>query len=66
MLWQSNLYLNILLVFIIIAFGASLYVFRHKRKSYNQYGILLLFFLLEWMVSDYLRAHSKITCNFKA
>ncbi len=60
MLWQNNLYLNILLGFIITAFGASLYVFRHKRKSYNKFGVILLFFLLEWMVSDYLRFSSTV------
>ena len=53
MLWQNNLYLNILLGFIIVALGASLYILRHKRESYNRIGILFLFFLIEWMVSDY-------------
>ena len=55
MLWQSNLYLNILLGFIVVALGATLYILRHKRESYNRIGILFLFFLLEWMVSDYFR-----------
>jgi diguanylate cyclase (GGDEF)-like protein/PAS domain S-box-containing protein len=60
MQWQSSIYLNVLLIFIIISLSATFYAFKYKRKSYNKYGILLLLFLVEWMVCDYLRFSSSL------
>ncbi len=53
MIWQSDIYLNILLIFILISLGTSLYIFRYRRKTYNFFGILFLFFLIEWMLAEY-------------
>ena len=53
MVWQSNIYLNIFIIFILISLGTSLYIFRYRRKTYNSFGLLFLFFLIEWMFAEY-------------
>src|SRR4030042_6637879 len=53
MIWQSSKYANILLIFIFISLGFSLYILRYRKKNYNSFGILLLFFLIGWMFAEY-------------
>ncbi len=53
MILQSSKYANILLIFIFISLGISLYILRYRKKNYNSFGVYLLFILVGWMFAEY-------------
>jgi len=53
-MWQSNIYLNIFLIFILISLAASFYILRYYKKTYNFYLMLLLYFSIGCMIAEYL------------
>jgi len=52
-MWQNNIYLNILLAFILILFALSLYILKNYRKTSNIYIIILLFVSIGIIAAEY-------------
>ena len=62
--WQSNIYLNVLLIFILFSLAISLYINKRFRGTKNFYARLFLFFMIVWMAAEYLE-HSFTSYSLK-
>ena len=52
--WQSNIYLNVFLIFTLFFLAISLYIIKKFRGTKNFYARLFLFFMIVWMAAEYL------------
>ena len=53
-MWQSNIYLNVFLIFTLFFLAISLYIIKKFRGTKNFYARLFLFFMIVWMAAEYL------------
>jgi diguanylate cyclase (GGDEF)-like protein/PAS domain S-box-containing protein len=62
--WNSNVYLNIFLVFISFSVYMAFYILRYCKKTQNHQLMLLLYFMIGTMIAEYLK-HSFTSFSLK-
>ncbi len=62
--WNSNVYLNIFLVFILFSLSMAFYILRYCKKTQNYQLMLLLYFMIGVMTAEYLK-HSFLSFSLK-
>lgn len=53
--WNSNIYLNTFLVFILFSLATTFYILRYCKKTQNRELMLLLYFMIGTMTAEYLK-----------